>query len=940
MLGSIDRTLAQAQATLAVIAGDATLEALVSGPADPLTLEIVQHNFNELLVSGPWDALFLVDRSGHVVTRVGDDGAEPSHVVRELARAALDGESRVSDVVPLSANTRRKTIVFAAPVRRGGRVVGALAGEYPWPVIAESLEAEEGEVVELRDHAGRILARDDRRSPGRVTPLFFDKEPLTVEVRQAGYLSYAGGGWTLRVHKKRTDVYAPVLRLARSVGIALALLLVAGIGAIHLVSRRVAAPLKAFSATAKQVSAGDLNARISAPPIQEMEVLADSFNEMVARIQEQMSEQGETERALRGSQDFLRSTIDNIPQIVAVKNIRENRYTLANRAAHRYVPTIIGKTDEDIFGHEIGALNAAQDRKLVEDRATSSEARTYRTPFGHRTFHVSKLPLLDDLQNVESLLIIAEDVTEKLRDEGLRRQAQEAEAANHAKSAFLARMSHEIRTPMNGVLGMASLLAQTPLSAEQREYAETIHSSAVALLDVINDILDLSRIESGKVVIHPEPFPLRAMLADSLKVVTVAAAQKSLEMVIDIDPALPDDLIGDASRLRQMIVNLVSNAVKFTEQGEVVVSVSGERRGKDSLDLLFAVRDTGCGIPPEDIERVFEPFEQKDSSTSRSHGGTGLGLPITRRLAEQMGGSAWALSEPGSGSTFFFMAQCQLSAAAPSTGNDELRGKRLFVVAQNPATCNAVARMLTAREASVRSFTSCDAAEEACQREATLPLDHLVIDARWSGACEGDSVRRAIANGVLADRIVVLLEATRLHAMAEEFQPMGVHRFVVKPVSEQQLITALLGEPAAPAQPQAATATAPLPLRILLAEDNLVNQRVATRFLERDGHSVVVASNGREAVAEFQRQSFDAVLMDIEMPEMDGIAATAEIRKLEERVGHHTPVIALTAHATEGDRERCLAARMDDYVSKPIERQELRKAMAKVMETTRPGRAA
>lgn len=476
---------------------------------------------------------------------------------------------------------------------------------------------------------------------------------------------------------------------------------------------------------------------------------------------------------------------------------------------------------------------------------------------------------------------------------------------------------------------MTSFLIETNLTPEQREYVETIESSATALLTVINDILNLSTIESGKLVLNPSLFSLRGMMSSAAKVLAVTAAQKSVELIVDIHPDVPDAVVGDALRLRQIILNLGGNAVKFTDRGDVVLTITLESPLDDSTRLRFSVKDTGGGIPSDQIARVFEPFEQLDSSDARSHGGSGLGLTITTRLVALMGGQVWAESVPGIGSTFHFSLTLEVQDNRPVP--TDLSGRRVFVIHENESFLAAAGRMLEAHGAEFRGFVSFDEAE-LCYGEGAGAFDDLIVD-DVANCGEGSSIERAMQRGVEPRRIVRLLSAPQLQAGAEECQRLGVTRYLLKPMVEKHLIELLLRkESFVPTHPVVAREdVVTRPLRVLVAEDNLINVRVITRFLERDGHTAVVAANGRKAVEAFQRHAFDVILMDVQMPEVDGLAATREIRELERAIALRTPIIALTANSIDGDRDRCLAAGMDGYVSKPIVAAELRSAIDAVM---------
>jgi PAS domain S-box-containing protein len=646
----------------------------------------------------------------------------------------------------------------------------------------------------------------------------------------------------------------------------------------------------------------------------------------------------EAEQALRESQaearklSLVAAKTDNPVLIGSPDGTIEWINESFTRVMEYRLDEVVGRKPSDfMFGPESDPRIAAQIRAAVTGGLSlSTDVVNYSKSGRKYHLHLEIQPIRNEEDQLQNFIVIETDITARVETEqALRRAKAEADDASRAKSEFLASMSHEIRTPMNGVIGMTSLLMETSLTPEQRDFVNTIRTSGEALLTIINDILDFSKIESGKMDVERLPFDLATCLEESLDLFALQASNKKLELVYHLGPAVPPSIVGDVTRLRQVLVNLINNAVKFTPDGSIAIEVTRLDTPASSpgrFFLQFAVRDSGIGIPPERLDRLFKAFSQVDSSTTRKYGGTGLGLAISQHLTALMGGSIHVESTVGRGSTFVFTIETEAAGAAtprPATpGLERLAGGAVLCVEDHPSTQKRLRSLLEPLGASCMFARSATAARDLV---ATLPAPPVLL------VIDGDETAGPSPLAELLDlkvpRLVMLPFGQTAPAAPADRQPFAA---VSKPFKTAAFLHALsvLFNPSSlfvaansAARPVASLLAREFPLDVLLAEDNIVNQKVALRFLDRLGYRADTVGNGREAVAALVARPYQLILMDLQMPEMDGLEASRQIRRMPGR--QQPKIVALTANAMQGDRELCIAAGMDDYISKPVKLPEL-----------------
>ena len=737
--------------------------------------------------------------------------------------------------------------------------------------------------------------------------------------------------------------------------------------------RLISDPILDLARAAFAVSTGkDYSLRVRKWNEDEIGFLFDRFNEMLGQIQErdvalqQARESLELrvhERTLDLKKEIVQKTAAQEKLQHSLRELEDLKFALDQHA-------IVARTDErgiitfandkfcsvsqysreELIGQDHRILNSHYHSKeffaglwetIKSGEVWKGEVKNRAKDGSFYWVDSTIVPFRDGFGKPKQFIVIRMDITGLKRiEEELRAAKDAAEGASRAKSEFLANMSHEIRTPMNGIIGMTELALDTQLTVEQREYLNMVKTSGASLLTLINDILDFSKIEAGKLDLDVSDFSLRQSIGETLKALGFRAHQKGLELAWRAAPDVPDNLAGDASRVRQVLVNLVGNAVKFTDRGEIVVEIERDPQSTEAMVVLhFCVRDTGIGIAKQKQDMIFGAFTQADSPTTRKYGGTGLGLAITRRLVDLMGGKLWLDSGPGVGSAFHFTIRFEKASAQPAPDYPDpkiLSHASILVVDDNETNRIILLEMLGRWGMQVATAKDAGEALEILARSGKrVPRFSAVISDLQMPHMDGFEFVENIRKSVQFSQIpVLMLSSSAQQGEHERCRQLGISAYLAKPIQPSELLDAILNalslHASEASEAHDETPEEVLPqcnwrqgMKVLLAEDNAVNRTLATRLLQKHGHTVVVVENGRQALDALERETVDLVLMDVQMPEMDGLEATAAIREKEKKTGAHLPIIALTAHAMKGDREKCLAAGTDDYLTKPIRTAEL-----------------
>ncbi|MGH8667963.1 MAG: response regulator [Burkholderiales bacterium] len=840
-----------------------------------------------------------------------------------------------------------ESLAFLAPLVADQALVGEYAG------ISQLLknQVRKGEISGLTwtDKDGKTLVGHD--GPDKLeAPAWFARVAAIEHVDQSIEVTAGGVGYgrlsaSMTPVKAQNRLWQQFVKQVQIVAVTLFLIL----QFIWLIFRGNLGTLRMLAEGANRFSQGDHAVRIDPEGAPEVQLAAEAFNNMANNTENLIASLGQSE----SKNKLLATIVEQSSEAIWTKDLRGSITSWNSGAA-----AMFGYTADQAMKRTLNvSASTAEEEEARTERLMAGEKFSYDARAMTRSgtpidIQVAVAPLLDDGNQCIGSIAVARDVTQHKRSEEALRLAREAaEAANHAKSSFLARMSHEIRTPMNGVLGMTELLLETGLTSTQRKYADTVQRSGKNLLGIINDLLDFSKIEAGKLELENVDMDLRRTIEDIVDLLAERAHAKGLELAASIPPDLLTQVTGDPLRLGQVLTNLVGNAIKFTEQGSVVIRVASIDQTPQHVTMRFDVTDTGVGISQDAQTRIFDEFAQADGSTTRKHGGSGLGLAISKQLVDMMGGTIHVESALGAGSTFWFTANFERQAAQPSAEQRAapiglLTGVRALMVESSAVNRGILMQQMSNWEMSIRvAETPRQAIDLLAQAAArSVPYDLAVIDLGLPGMDALELARTIRARPDLAKVRLVML--TRRHADSRNAREAGFDACIVKPVRQtvlyECLVNVMAGRPqeavAAPEE-RAPVSSAPAGIRgsILVVEDNLINQQVALGILQIQGYSVALANNGREALDAYAQGAFDLILMDCHMPEMDGFEATMEIRRREQfSGGRRVPIVALTANAMAQDREECLNAGMDDHVAKPFSMQAMQEMLDRWMPQTAP----
>jgi PAS domain S-box-containing protein len=921
--------------------------------------------------------LGILDTSGSVVASTYKQ-AIGEHIEKYLPLIGNDFqralEAKLGDVFIYADRVRGKLYLhMMTPVHNSqGVTVGVLIGTYDTSWMLDTLRqyspytGEDGVLVLDKNNrvlltVGKAHKIGELLQPKYLDLIATDVTKTTLSLKHAsldGEDHYVGvaptakyglgdvGEWRFAAFVPTKTIMQGVTDSIRMASFALLVLLGAAAVAAYWFGRRITRPLKIVTRTALTMTGGDYSARVSALKSPEADELGMAFNAMAeavatekraleAQIVERDTARARANELQQRQELILNSAGDGLLGFDAYQCI-----TFVNPMAAR----IVGVRVEQLVGRQVRELLACEHTPVGICGACAEQANSWsllKQSDGRRLPIECVVSELRDADNqMKGAVMVFRDITQRKAYEAELQSARSAaESASLAKSEFLANMSHEIRTPMNGVIGMTELLLETNLDSMQRDYAQTVRDSSTALLTVINDILDFSKIEAGKLDLEAIDMDLRDIIEDVARLLSIQAHAKGLEVVTLIDTELPDAVRGDAGRLRQVLLNLAGNAVKFTRVGEIAIECKVVQRNTNSALVRFEVRDTGIGIPAQLQSTLFQPFMQVDASTTRQFGGTGLGLSIVKRLVTLMHGETGVESQEGVGSKFWFTARFDVAEHAVGllpVEATELHHQRVLVVDDNATNRKVLMGQLTWCRMDAECAASADEALSLLRQAADMgkPFDVALLDHQMPD-CDGAQLGQVIATDPQLNTVrMVILTSSGQRGDGDLFARLGFAGYLLKPVTQRELTDCLmmvLAKSAATwhdhSQPIVTRQTlrpqaSPLKHRVLVAEDNAVNQKVACRMIEKLGYRVDVASDGEAAVTAWESGRYDLIFMDCQMPVLDGYEATKKIRAAESQAANtkRTPIVALTAHAMKGADERCIAAGMDDYLSKPIEK--------------------